>query len=54
MINNFKLDRTECRSYDYNYEDVQTSLEVVFEERENVFNNWSVFEEQWLPAQICH
>ena len=41
-------------SNDYNYEDVQTSLEVVFEERENVFNNWNVFEEQWLPAQICH
>ena len=38
---------------DYSYEDIQTSLNVVFEDRDNVTNNWSVFEDQWLAPQIC-
>ena len=38
----------------YSYEDVMTSLEVVFEDRENIMKNWDVYEEHWVSAQKCH
>jgi len=37
----------------YSYDDVLTALYVVFQERSNVMNNWDVFQNVWLPAQIC-
>ena len=39
---------------DYSYEDVMTSLDVVFEDRENIMKNWDVYEEHWFSAQKCH
>ena len=34
-------------------DEVNTALDVVFEDRDNITNNWDVFENQWLPAKIC-
>jgi hypothetical protein len=37
----------------YDDDEVNTALDVVFEDRANITNNWDVFENQWLPAKIC-
>jgi hypothetical protein len=36
----------------FNDEEVQVSLDVVFEDRSNIFANWNVFENQWLPSKM--
>jgi hypothetical protein len=37
----------------YKNEEINTALDVVFEDRANVIDNWDVFETQWLPTKIC-
>jgi len=37
----------------YSYDDIQTSFYVVFQNRENVTNNWDVFQNVWLQSLAC-
>ena len=37
----------------YSYDDIQTSFYVVFQNRENVTNNWNVFQNVWFQSLAC-
>ncbi|MBN2059617.1 MAG: hypothetical protein JW882_04285 [Deltaproteobacteria bacterium] len=39
-------------SHYFNDEDIEVALNVVFEDRNNIFANWNVFENQWLPDKM--